>query len=312
MACTGTYTRAMRSTTLVCCAVTAALASSALADSQNTATVNVLPNFSGGSGPYYESHTQLGYVSAAGSATGGAASSGQASCEANYGFARGSCQAAVSLNSSCSGTFRDKITVTSPSVPNGTVGTLTYSVKSAGSLSATGGTSGASWQLQADLGGGAFDINRGGTQYSPELGGAYAGDAMGMHSATISFTYGFELQLHVQLNVSASAANSAQSSGGAAAGSPFIVNWQGMGNFTANGNPVNDVVVSSVSGTNWTGSISGAPCPADLNGDGLVDGADLGALLGQWGSDGSADLNGDHVVDGADLGALLGAWGSCG
>jgi len=26
-----------------------------------------------------------------------------------------------------------------------------------------------------------------------------------------------------------------------------------------------------------------APCPADLNGDGVVDGADLGMLLGAWG-----------------------------
>jgi len=48
---------------------------------------------------------------------------------------------------------------------------------------------------------------------------------------------------------------------------------------------------------------------ADLNGDGVVDGADLGLLLGQWGADGPADLNDDGVVDGADLGLLLGAWG---
>lgn len=51
-------------------------------------------------------------------------------------------------------------------------------------------------------------------------------------------------------------------------------------------------------------------CPADLTGDGVVDGADLGALLGDWGGSAS-DLTGDGVVDGADLGALLGAWGAC-
>jgi hypothetical protein len=50
--------------------------------------------------------------------------------------------------------------------------------------------------------------------------------------------------------------------------------------------------------------------PADLNGDGVVDGADLGALLGAWGSATFADLNGDGIVDGVDLGTLLGAWGS--
>lgn len=48
--------------------------------------------------------------------------------------------------------------------------------------------------------------------------------------------------------------------------------------------------------------------PADLNGDGFVNGADLAMLLGQWGSPGSADLTGDGVVDGADLAILLGAW----
>jgi len=48
----------------------------------------------------------------------------------------------------------------------------------------------------------------------------------------------------------------------------------------------------------------------DLNGDGVVDGADLGVLLNAWGAcDGCpADLNGDGVVDGADLGILLNAW----
>ena len=49
--------------------------------------------------------------------------------------------------------------------------------------------------------------------------------------------------------------------------------------------------------------------PADLNADGAIDGADLGLLLGVWGtSDQAADLTGDGIVDGADLGILLGAW----
>ncbi len=50
--------------------------------------------------------------------------------------------------------------------------------------------------------------------------------------------------------------------------------------------------------------------PADLNGDGIVDGIDLGMLLGAWNAtEGPADLNGDGVVNGIDLGLLLGAWG---
>jgi len=50
--------------------------------------------------------------------------------------------------------------------------------------------------------------------------------------------------------------------------------------------------------------------PADFNGDGAVDGNDLGTLLGGWGPcPGCAeDLDGDGVVGGADLGELLGQW----
>ncbi len=54
------------------------------------------------------------------------------------------------------------------------------------------------------------------------------------------------------------------------------------------------------------------PCPADLNGDGLVGSADLAALLNSWGATGgAADLNGDGTVGSADLAALLNSWGSC-
>lgn len=46
----------------------------------------------------------------------------------------------------------------------------------------------------------------------------------------------------------------------------------------------------------------------DLNGDGHVDGADMGILLAAWGNSNVGDLNGDGVTDGADLGLMLGAW----
>jgi murein tripeptide amidase MpaA len=49
--------------------------------------------------------------------------------------------------------------------------------------------------------------------------------------------------------------------------------------------------------------------PGDLNGDGAVDGLDLGILLSQWGGAGSADSDGNGVVDAVDLGALLAHWG---
>jgi len=48
----------------------------------------------------------------------------------------------------------------------------------------------------------------------------------------------------------------------------------------------------------------------DLNGDGLVNGADLAIVLGQWGPCPGCpgDMNDDGVVDGADLALLLGNW----
>jgi hypothetical protein len=58
-------------------------------------------------------------------------------------------------------------------------------------------------------------------------------------------------------------------------------------------------------------------CPGDVNGDRLVNGADVGILLGYWGNatpttPPAVDINRDGVVNGADLGILLSAWGSCG
>jgi len=58
---------------------------------------------------------------------------------------------------------------------------------------------------------------------------------------------------------------------------------------------------------------TGNPLPADINGDGTVDTADLGLLISQFGQSGaglSADLNSDGAVDTADLGALIGAFGA--
>jgi hypothetical protein len=57
-------------------------------------------------------------------------------------------------------------------------------------------------------------------------------------------------------------------------------------------------------------------CAGDLNADGLVNGIDLGVMLGQWGPCGGSgcicDLDDNGQVDGADLGILLGDWGGCG
>jgi len=55
-------------------------------------------------------------------------------------------------------------------------------------------------------------------------------------------------------------------------------------------------------------------CSADINDDGVVDGAEIALVLGSWNTTGvalPADLNDDGVVDGADIAIVLGAWGPC-
>ena len=52
------------------------------------------------------------------------------------------------------------------------------------------------------------------------------------------------------------------------------------------------------------------PCPADLTGDGEVNGADLGLMIAFWGTPGG-DLTEDGITNGADLGLLIAAWGLC-
>jgi hypothetical protein len=54
-------------------------------------------------------------------------------------------------------------------------------------------------------------------------------------------------------------------------------------------------------------------CPADLDGSGTVDVADLVQLLGAWGPCAGCleDVDGSGAVDVADLVVLLAAWGPC-
>ncbi len=58
----------------------------------------------------------------------------------------------------------------------------------------------------------------------------------------------------------------------------------------------------------WTYSIEIQPY-GDIDGDGCVNGRDLGILFGDWGMQGSpGDFNADGTVDPADLGILLANW----
>ena len=83
------------------------------------------------------------------------------------------------------------------------------------------------------------------------------------------------------------------------------------------GYDINDTVDQIVSaGFIATFSYDTSPCgdcPGDLDGNCVINGADVGLFLVEWGQcEGcAADLNGDGVVNGADFGQLLSGWGDC-
>jgi formylglycine-generating enzyme required for sulfatase activity len=68
---------------------------------------------------------------------------------------------------------------------------------------------------------------------------------------------------------------------------------------------------------NHNGTSDTCECIGDIYVDGVINGADLGALLAYWGPTTNAaasiacDLNVDGVVNGSDLGILLAYWGLC-
>lgn len=83
-----------------------------------------------------------------------------------------------------------------------------------------------------------------------------------------------------------------------------ILAWQG------NVGGVSDIFAARINSDGTIGNPAAA-CVADLNGDHNVDGADLTALIAQWGTAGTADFSNDGNVGGEDLAILLSAWGTC-
>ncbi len=79
--------------------------------------------------------------------------------------------------------------------------------------------------------------------------------------------------------------------------------------------PVNSPGVAQIydlAGTVTIDAIMSVDCIADLNDDDIVDTADLGILIGVFGTNSPlADLNDDNIVDTADLGILIGVFGTC-
>jgi hypothetical protein len=107
------------------------------------------------------------------------------------------------------------------------------------------------------------------------------------------------------------------------AGDDFAATGQGETYLASDDCDITELTPISAIGafdTQWWVDLSGdigcvEACRPDLNGDGAVNGQDLGVLLGAWGpcpgTPCPPDLNDDGAVNGQDLGVLLGAWGPC-
>ena len=81
--------------------------------------------------------------------------------------------------------------------------------------------------------------------------------------------------------------------------------------FTASDDAPGSVVEAGVDAIRITVAGCSSGIPADINGDGAVDGSDLAALLSKWGTscDGCPeDVSGNGTVLGEDLAAVLAAW----
>jgi len=282
----------------------------------NTARVIISPDYSGGGGPVDIIHQNPGVVDATGASTGGFNSSGNATSHVEYGYISLRAHAVVSLNAGAIGTFQDSLTFHAPGVTPGTIGTVTYSFRVDGSMSAPQGSSGSTWSAAVDLGGGATDLSKTGHIYSPEISPlGYQGDPYGTYFATTTFQFGFAATLYVNLQVTADAANTQSASG--LADIPYAhLYWNGITSVKINGVPVNGVTVTSSSGTSWGFPI--APCPGDLNGDDQVDDSDFVVFVVAYNildcADPSmpagcpADLNSDGFVDDSDFVMFVSAY----
>lgn len=78
-----------------------------------------------------------------------------------------------------------------------------------------------------------------------------------------------------------------------------------------------DEIISCGFAATFQSSIDPCPgCDADLDGNCIVNGADMGLLLANWGTCGDpsncpGDLDFNGVINGSDLGLILAAWGNC-
>ncbi|MDR7271956.1 hypothetical protein J2X20_004630 [Pelomonas saccharophila] len=259
----------------------ALLAAPAGAVTYAQAQLGVNPSFSGGTGPVNTVLTQPSSAElSSGLVTGGANSSGEAHAFAQIGTLKVDGSSVGSLASVARASWRDDFMLNLPGVAANTQVTVDFQLLFNGTLTVGSSNIGsASWQVRADMGGGAYDLAGDATLYnnSPVLGvHGYVGTPLGTLHGTATFMTGQTLPLIVELTGAAQTANDGY--GGALATSSFdlshTLRWGGM-TVSLNGVPQSQVIMTSASGFNY---LQAAPVPEP--GTGLLIG--LGAAFLLW------------------------------
>jgi hypothetical protein len=246
----------------------------------NVAQLGIAPNFSGGAGPVNDIVSQDGHIFLGDATTGGVVpgtplvTSGSGQVELDDGYIKMFGSAFASLNTVVRGQFRDDVTFTKPGLAAGTLINVTFSLSLNGLLQPGQNTSLASYLLQADLGGGAFDIGKSANFYSPDPifgtnAGKFVGDAFGTYTTTVTVQVGFALPLDVEHTGSAQASCNFSTCGDA----DFFLNdslyWAGISEITLlDGTVLDGVSATGATGVSWLESFVPAavavPTPATL------------------------------------------------
>ncbi len=132
---------------------------------------------------------------------------------------------------------------------------------------------------------------------------------IGAQSAEVIGDFGFEDAFGLEVDVDGVMYVMRGSNGSSGTADLYTVN-KSSGSTTLIGAVAN----ASSYGCYGIGLVPGvAACPADLTNDGIVNPADLAALLAAWGPCQGCpeDLDDDRMVGASDLAALLAAWGEC-